>query len=744
MIRTRGVLALGLVGLVVLGGGSARAGDEGAGSPEARRLLVLSIPHVTWEDLEVAETPILNRVLEDASIADLAVRVTRRRTDTPTGYATMGAGTRAVGTGVTGLALGSDELLEQTPAVDVYERRMGHSSSADVLMLAVPDLVSRNARELFDAELGALGEALADAGVSRAVIGNADQVTDEDAAASYRRDVAVGLADGEGRVPGGRVDRGLLMADGGAPFGVRLDPEVVEEAFLEAWQDRSVVLVEASDLVRAEAYRGFVRSSLRDAMTARAIEESDELLARLLRHVDLDRDAVLIVSPASPQADAELTVIGLRTPETSGSLMKSSTTRRSGFVTIYDVGAGIAEIMGVERPDSMEGRPLEVGRPGGDYDDRLDFLTAENAEAKFRDRMVGAMAALYVALNLALSAVALAVLRFRRLGSARIPVAGAALVILAFLPMTYLAGAIQFSDLSGAVQLLAYFGFLFGGAGIIAAVAWALGQRDPVTSAGWVLVVVLSVIVGTTVISNSELLFSTAFGDSPIVAGRFTGINNLTFAQLASAGIALAVLLAHRIGGRRGVIAATVLLVFLLVVDGLPSWGADVGGVLTAVPAFGYVAYRLWGARLRPRTLVILGVATLVLMGAFTAYDLAQPADQRSHLGRLYEQVEAQGGGAFATVVLRKAAANFRVITSSVWLLMVPGALGFVAYLLWRRGPLVRSIEQRVPTFGVLLGGLLVAGVLGFALNDSGIAVPGMVLGVFNPVMVHLSMRLRT
>lgn len=743
--RSRTVYAVALVGLALVSApssGASSRGDRPSGPVD--RLLVLSLPHLSWEDLRAARTPNLDRLLGRASIADLAVRVVRRKTEPATGYATMGAGTRTVGTGVTGLALAPDELLEGDGATSVYERRMGHGSSANVLMLAVPDLVERNGRELFDAEIGALGNALSDAGVHRAAIGNADQDVREDGASEYRRDLAAALADSEGRVPGGRVDRGLLRSEPSAPFGLRLDPAAVEAAFVAEWGDRSVVLVEASDLVRAEAYRGFVRSSLRDEMTTRWIEESDRLVGRLLQHVDLTADGVLVVSPASPQGEAELTVVGVAAPHMPPSLLRSSSTRRDGFVTIYDVGAGVADLMGVERPDSMEGRRLEPGRAGGDFVGRVDYLAGENAEAKFRDSMVGIMAALFVALNLALSFVAALVLRFDRLAHLRLPVAAGAFVVLGVLPMSYLAGLVQFSDWSAAVSVGAYFGLLFAGAAALASAAWVLGRRDPVSAAGWLLGAVLAVIVGTTVLGNSELLFNTAFGDSPIVAGRFTGVNNLTFSQLAAAGIALAVLLAHRVTGRAGLMAATGLLAFLLLVDGLPAWGADVGGVLTAVPAFGYVVYRLRGAPVRPRTLLILGGATLLLIAAFTAFDLAQPSDQRSHLGRLYEQVESQGGGALVTVVLRKAAANFRVITSSVWLLMVPGALGFAAYLLRTRSPQVRAIEARVPTFGVVLGGLLVAGGLGFALNDSGIAVPGMVLGVLNPVIVHLSMRMQT
>lgn len=723
-------IAVGLVGTPAFAG-------EDSPEREVRRLLVLSLPHVTWEAYREADTPHLDALLDDASIGGLAVRVVRRKTELGTGYATIGAGTRAVGPVESGHALGPAEPFEGEPASEVYARRMGHGSSADILVLSVPSFVARQARELFDAEVGALGDALKGAGIHRAVIGNGDRQVERTTEEFYDRQVAAALMDKEGRVPGGRVDRGLLVPDTRAPFGLRLDPGAVEQAFVEEWRGRAVVLVEASDLVRAESYRPFARESVRDRMATTAIEDADRLAGRLLEHVDLDRDAVLVVAPASPTGDAQLTMVGVRRPGGRGSLVRSSTTRRDGFVTIYDVGAGVVDLMGVDRPDSMEGRPLEEGRGAGDFADRQNFLIRENAEAIFRDDAVGIMSALVVVSQMLLSLVAWATLHFPRYRRARPAVGICALAVLSLLPMSYLAGAIDFAGRGFG----SYLPFILLGSGVLAAVAWLVGRDDPVTSVAWMLVVLVGVIVVTTTVTDTELLFNTAFGDSPIIAGRFSGINNLTFAQLAAGGILLAGLVAHRIGNRRGARAAAALLGFLLVVDGLPAWGADVGGVLTAVPAFGYVVYRLLGSKVRLRTVLALGVATVVVIAAFTAFDMAQPSEERTHLGRLYEQVSANGPGHFVTVVLRKLATNLRVITSSVWLVMVPGALAFVAYLLWRRPRFVEVVEERIPTFNIVLGGLLITGALGFALNDSGIAVPGMVLGVLNPVLVHMSMR---
>ena len=69
---------------------------------------------------------------------------------------------------------------------------------------------------------------------------------------------------------------------------------------------------------------------------------------------------------------------------------------------------------------------------------------------------------------------------------------------------------------------------------------------------------------------------------------------------------------------------------------------------------------------------------------------------------------------------------------------MVPIALGFIVYLLWRAPGHVRSIRD---TIRESLPGLAVVGFLGFAFNDSGIAVPGVMLGVVNASLVYLTVR---
>jgi hypothetical protein len=178
-----------------------------------------------------------------------------------------------------------------------------------------------------------------------------------------------------------------------------------------------------------------------------------------------------------------------------------------------------------------------------------------------------------------------------------------------------------------------------------------------------------------------------------------------------------------------------------LIIDGSPFWGSDVGGVLTLAPALAVVAVLLFDLRLRWRTLVLGGIGAVVVMVLAGLVDLARPESSRTHLGRLFEDIGANGFDALQTVVVRKLGANFSVLASSEWTLMLPIVFGSILYLIWRAPGRLQQLQRVLPQERAARAGFVVAAVLGFALNDSGVAVPGLMLGVMNASLVYLVLR---
>ena len=243
----------------------------------------------------------------------------------------------------------------------------------------------------------------------------------------------------------------------------------------------------------------------------------------------------------------------------------------------------------------------------------------------------------------------------------------------------------------------------------------------------------------------------TVFGYSPIVAGRFAGFGNLAFALIAVGAVVAACgtwavfrLARERTDGSallRGPAAVLVslFLAVTVIVDGAPAWGSDVGGVLATVPAYAVLVLVARGIRVDLRRGVLIGAATVLVLGAFAAIDLARPEEDRTHLGRLVTRIFDGGGG--SDVIQRKITTNVNILTSSVWTLTIPFALGLMVFLARRDRGFLRDLQENVPGIKPMLAGGLVVAVLGFALNDSGVAVPAMMFAVLLPYLTYVLLR---
>lgn len=348
--RAARAVALVLGALTVLGG--CQIGTS-VGRQPVERLLIVSLPGVTWEDVRSGELPSLRRLVDEAAIGGLSTRIGRRGASTTDAYLSIGAGTRAVEPRVDiAVALDPDESYAGVRTEDILRRRLGRVPTG-VAYLAAGAAADVNERSAFGADPGLLGQRLAAAGIGRAVIANADAAegfaSDEQPPdGAFARGAATALMAPDGIVPHGTVGRALLDDDPLAPFGRRLDHEAVLAAFDETWGSggRTVVLVEASDLSRAAGYELRATPAQARRLRSAALESSDALLRSLLARVDPSVDGVLVLSPVAPRAAPELAAVLLRAPGIDGGLLRSPTTRRDGYVQLADVAPTVLSQIG--------------------------------------------------------------------------------------------------------------------------------------------------------------------------------------------------------------------------------------------------------------------------------------------------------------------------------------------------------------------------------------------------------------
>lgn len=735
-MTSRRFLLVLMVAATLAAGVAATPGDVAPNRPAGRaeKVVVFSVPTLTWQTIINERPPVLSDLLARSAVASLSLRTIGARTTLAEGYATVAAGNRAgsaEGATVADAFPGGGAVVEGAAALGAATEAMSYGARA-----------------------GALGQALAEADRVSGIVANADVVV-ADGTLELHREAAAAVMDVDGVVPVGRVDAGLSIADPVAPGGLRGDVDALAGAFEEAWATADLVLVEAADLARLQVVSGDGQTNTSASQRRLALQRADQLLGAVLDQVDLSRHLVMVVAPSSdrPGRDA-LGVAALAGPGIEPGIATSASTSRSGYVLLPDVAPTALASLGVDQPSTMNGVALASAGGPDPGPDLFARLAAANDTATFRDEATGPFSVAFVAFQIVGYALAAAALsRWPRL----VPVARImALITLALPSLAFLSGWIRYDRLGVTGYLVASFV-------VAAGMAWgalALGRRlTAETSRARALVAPL-LLVGLTVtvlvvdvFLGSTLQLDTVFGYSPIVAGRFFGFGNLAFAQVAmgalvvvTGGWALAALgeddaVSPRRTPRWWLALAAAFLTVVVIADGHPSFGADVGGVLALVPAGVVVLVLLARGRVRWRHVVAMVAITAVAVVGFAAADLSRPVGERTHVGRFAAQV-LDGGTGVGTILQRKLEANLSLLFSSVWSLVIPVALAFGAYLLWYRPRVLGHVERSLPGTRALLVGGLVLAVLGGGLNDSGVAVPAMMLAVLLPYLTVLALDL--
>ncbi|MGY1857232.1 hypothetical protein [Modestobacter sp. SYSU DS0290] len=742
----RAVAVLVLLSGVLAGlfAGTAAPATAADGAAEDRwradRVLVVGVPGLLWSDLDPEATPQLWSLAEDSGISAVSVRAARSTTCLLDGWATLGAGNRARYPGpfepIPPVPLPSAPVPEEgeeegaAPAapVDTTLSFCGlEEQVAQVGLLEPRSTVERVTQDAATTRFGARPGALGDAVDCSTAVGRAASL------AVAGPDSRFTVVD---RLPADGTDVAALLA--GCPLtAVSLDQ--LTDAGRSSQQ-------ETETGTRAEARPWAVRQV--DA----AVGVLREAVAGLPGETLLVLQGVSVVNDGRPQLHVGM-VSG---PGYEPGWLSSASTGRAPFTQLIDVAPTVLRALGVARPSSMNGQPVQVAGERPPLAEAITELERANTGAVVHHRSTSTFFWTLVVLNGLLLAAAVLLLGLRRPravpGGVRSALRLAALVVASVPVATYLAGVVPWERTASPRVTLALVvagsALLVGG--VAAAGPWRRGRLGPAVV---VLAATLVTLVGD-VLSGSPLELNGLLGYDAIVAGRFTGYGNLTFGLFAVSALLLtaggAAWWARRSSGTGGpsrlrwalpVLAAGVVSVVLV---GAPPLGRDFGGVLAAVPGFVVLGMLLARVRVTVVRLALVLAAAVVVVGSVAVLDWMGPADDRSHLGRFVGQLIE---GEAWTVVSRKASANLAILTGSPlsWTLLV--ALLAAIWLL-RPGGRLRSRPGR-PAAGlpgaqlrVLRAGLTAVALsltVGALVNDSGVALPATAATVLVPLLVWLA-----
>jgi hypothetical protein len=717
-VTRRQLLAAALAAVVMVGvviGSLFIASSKGASTTAQDRtttgsFVVIGTGGLSWSDVSPWTMPTLWSLLRNGATATVSVHSVHTNTCPVDGWLTLSAGEQA------GDASGS-------PADG-----LDHGSSARPPCRALPAQMTAGkvprwseyraaaGANRFDASLGLLGDQIAGHGGCVQAIGP-------------------GAALGAARASG-MVVRYQQYDSATLPAALSTCPATL----VDVGSVRDPADVSPQDELRPTTTR------------AQQVSAVDARVASVLRAAPAGTDVVL-VSLADAGATERLRMIVASGPHFGAGTLESSSTRQPGLVQLTDLTPTILQHLGIPRPPSLGGTPLRFGPADENSDQsangRLTALLDDDEASHKVHSLVEPFFYGWGLLQLAFFVTG-AVLWKRGWGTDAqrgqlLRVTRRFAIIAATVPVsTFLANLLPWwrfpVPLVSVVAAVALFSAAISALALLG--PWSRHLFGPLA----VVCVMTMAVLALDVMTGSRLQLSSLMGLQPVIGGRFYGMGNVTFALFGTATLMLCTAAGNHLltlgQPRQAAAAVGAIGMGAVIVDSSPSWGSDLGGPTALLPAVILLVLMILQIKLTWRRLL----ATMGGIGAFLALlgllDWLRPADSRSHLGRFVQTT--LDGGAW-DIVVRKLEQNLTLLLSNPLSLLVPVALGLSVYVLAvPTSPAAAPMRRSFASIRLLRPGLIaimVMWLIGFALNDSGAAIPSVGAALAIPLVIAIALR---
>lgn len=629
-------------------------------------------------------------------------------------YLSIGAGARAMG-------LAGAALFYQGDAggKDLYMRHTGLEPTE----IVQPRIAQIQAAQTvsYKIEPGALGTALAEAGLPLRVLGNSD--THDPVAWS----ALVGM-DEWGRVWEGSIGEELTLFDASFPYGLRTDYATLAQEVLAA--EEKLIIVDLGDPFRFDQYQGQLVPSQQEAMRRVIFAEARDFLATIVEEDSKPRRAVWLVSPypshQAARAGYWLTPVlcwGL-----DAGLLISGTTRWPGLITNMDIAPTMLELLGTEHDQPFIGRSVSIQAQS----EKESLVWLETMAAKI-GVLFGHRGQVLRALVIAQILVYAAVL--------------IALIAPAHRP-TWIVLALQFTLL---LLMAMPLGLLLWGLSPLLVILLLIGigvlkykGTSSLPSVGFITLSTTLAIAGD-VLFGSWLMRYSFLGYDPVGGARFYGLGNEYMGVLIGSAImgwSVIVEVRQMSVKGRGILGGLAFAGLTYLV-GAPSLGTNVGGAISCVLGFGSTWLALGERKVRFRTIMFLAILTVLVLGGLMLTDSNNPGGEQSHIGQTVELVRRDGLTAIYLIITRKLAMNMRLLRYSMWSnALIVALVGMGASLIWP-SKYIAWLKKNHPLIAKGIVGVVIGSTSAFAFNDSGVVAAATCLSFASSTLLLLALELK-
>lgn len=727
-----------LLFLASISPGNLAAKTAGLGSPKPRgKIVIFVINQVSLDDLSKAKIPHIKWLIKKGAPGAMNTR-TPLQESTSAAYTTIGAGNKALGLGSRSPGgskawegFNSQERIGNEVAADIYKRRTGQTLSPYSLAnLSITQIIQADLEENLGAKPGSLGDALHAAGFKTAAIGNSDTSTE------FGRSVVNLVMDSSGKVDYGDVSRAVLQEDSASPSGLRTDSRKLFLAFEDAYSKTDVIAVEWGDTPRLEAENIYLSPAVGEKAKRDALQRADRFLGRILKSMNLKKDRIIVIAPSPSEAALRnndiLTPVLMTGDGVTRGILTSEATRQDGIIVNTDIAPTILKFYGLNIPAQMIGQPA-YGKSFSQ--DPLSFLVSANRKWVDKRNFSAPVLKTFVVWSIFIMLMAMVLLlvpsyrphalRIRPL-LLSIPIVPSVFLILPLFDQKSL-----FTSFIAAIFLTAFLTTL---------IWWT--RKD--TSSLVVIGLIAVGLVSSDLFSGAYLAQASLLGYSFIGGSRFYGIGNEYMGVIIGATVVSLSLFLDKSqfleNNKSWISKAAIMLLLagIAFVVGSPLLGANFGGLLAVVAAFGFAYLGFLKRKVSFRDALLLIIGGLIITSGFILLDVVRGASSESHIGRLIHSIQAQGFDPLIQIIQRKVTTNIKLFQFAFWNWVNVSSFVILLVAFYGLKNLLKLVFQRYPYFKWGLVGGIAGSVAALIFNDSGVVAMATIFVFLIPSTLYL------
>ncbi len=614
---------------------------------------------------------------------------------------TIGSGARAQASYFSSRAQNLDD-----ESIKVYERRNGYATaSKEIANLDIAKLKEVNRDNNFNPVIGALGSSLKINDKKISIIGNSDIDSRE-----VRLGVLIGM-DENGLVDYGTVGKDMNLKASNYPYGIKTDYDMMISKYREFSKKSELLILELGDLYRLEKYKANLSPEIYANLREKILWDMDLFINNVYNLVDTNNTRIMILSPShsssAVQSGKRLSPVIISGSGVRDGILSSDTTRREGIIGNVDISPYIASFFS-SNINLFTGKPIYVLDKENkftyirDLNNQTGFLYKNRLNVLFSFAIYEIIVSFLVFLTIQFirkpRLKLYKLLEYLLLSNMAIPIA--LLILPIFRPMNLYDAIIKIIIITIILTLIA-----------------VLIRKETIDSIIF-LSGLICLLLTIDIITGSGLIKISFLGYDPIIGARYYGLGNEFMGILIGASMVFTTAILDKYKINRGY--SIILFTMITIAIGFPKFGANVGGAIAATFAFTFVTLKIYNSRLKFNHYIYIVSSVFAFVLFISLVDLYL-VKSSSHLANAIKQISREGPNVIYSIINRKISMNIKLFGTTIWSKVLVSSLIFLGVLFYRPFGVAKKIFERYSYLSKGLLGILIACIVSFLVNDSGV-----------------------